>query len=58
MAKVSDALTADGSSAGWFKINEMGLLSNDSDYWATEVLNVSHARGAAAHLARAYRRTI
>ncbi|KAF8324032.1 hypothetical protein DL93DRAFT_2070245 [Clavulina sp. PMI_390] len=39
MAKVSDATTAVGSSAGWFKINEMGLVSSNPDYWATEVLN-------------------
>ena len=41
MAAVSDAVTANGASAGWFKINEMGLPSDDPDYWATEVLNVS-----------------
>ncbi|KAI0043673.1 carbohydrate-binding module family 1 protein [Auriscalpium vulgare] len=39
LAKVSDATTAVGSSAGWFKISEMGLPSSDPDYWATEVLN-------------------
>ncbi|KAI5120061.1 hypothetical protein M0805_007811 [Coniferiporia weirii] len=39
MAKVSDATTAVGSSAGWFKISEMGLPSNNPEYWATEVLN-------------------
>ena len=27
MAKVNDAKTAVGSSAGWFKIDEMGLVS-------------------------------
>lgn len=40
MAKVTDATTAVGSSAGWFKISEMGLPSNNPEYWATEVLNV------------------
>ncbi|KLO06991.1 hypothetical protein SCHPADRAFT_837272 [Schizopora paradoxa] len=39
MAKVDDATTAVGSSAGWFKIDEMGLPSNNPEYWATEVLN-------------------
>ncbi|ETW79866.1 glycoside hydrolase family 61 protein [Heterobasidion irregulare TC 32-1] len=39
LAKVSDATTAVGSSASWFKISEMGLPSSDPDYWATEVLN-------------------
>ena len=40
LAKVDDALTAVGSSAGWFKVSEMGLPSNNPEYWATEVLNV------------------
>ncbi|KJA26910.1 carbohydrate-binding module family 1 protein [Hypholoma sublateritium FD-334 SS-4] len=39
LAAVSDATTAVGSSANWFKIAEMGLVSNNPDYWATEVLN-------------------
>ncbi|RPD54907.1 glycoside hydrolase family 61 protein [Lentinus tigrinus ALCF2SS1-7] len=39
MAKVSDATTAVGSSAAWFKVSEMGLPSSNPDYWATEVLN-------------------
>ncbi|KZV62317.1 carbohydrate-binding module family 1 protein [Peniophora sp. CONT] len=39
MAKVDDATTAVGSSQSWFKIGEMGLPSNNPDYWATEVLN-------------------
>ena len=39
MAKVDDATTAVGSSASWFKISEMGLPSNNPEYWATEVLN-------------------
>ena len=40
MAKVDDATTADGASAGWFKISEGGLPSNNPEYWETEVLNV------------------
>lgn len=36
---MSNAATAVGSSASWFKINEMGLVSSNPDYWATEVLN-------------------
>ncbi|KAH7913109.1 glycoside hydrolase family 61 protein [Hygrophoropsis aurantiaca] len=39
MAKVSDATTAVGSSAAWFKVSEMGLPSDNPDYWATEVMN-------------------
>ncbi|KAF8954535.1 glycosyl hydrolase family 61-domain-containing protein [Flammula alnicola] len=39
LAPVSDATTAVGSSASWFKIAEMGLVSDNPDYWATEVLN-------------------
>ncbi|KAL5498936.1 hypothetical protein ACEPAH_1454 [Sanghuangporus vaninii] len=39
MAKVDDATTADGASANWFKVSEMGLPSNNPEYWATEVLN-------------------
>lgn len=39
MAKVSDATTAVGSSANWFKVSEMGLPSNNPEYWATQVLN-------------------
>jgi len=38
-AKVSDATTAVGANASWFKIGEMGLPSSNPDYWATEVLN-------------------
>lgn len=40
MAKVTDATTAAGYSAGWFKIAEIGLASDNPDYWGTEVLNV------------------
>lgn len=39
MAKVDDALTAVGSEQNWFKISEMGLPSNNPEYWATEVMN-------------------
>ncbi|THH27244.1 hypothetical protein EUX98_g6946 [Antrodiella citrinella] len=39
LAKVNDATTAVGSDSDWFKIAEMGLPSNDPEYWATEVLN-------------------
>ncbi|KAL0961419.1 hypothetical protein HGRIS_006365 [Hohenbuehelia grisea] len=39
LAKVSDARTAVGSSASWFKINEMGLVSNNPDYFGNQVLN-------------------
>lgn len=41
MAKVDDATSAVGSDANWFKVNEMGLPSDNPMYWATEVLNVS-----------------
>ncbi|KAE9404931.1 hypothetical protein BT96DRAFT_1015879 [Gymnopus androsaceus JB14] len=34
-----NAATADGPSASWFKISEIGLPSSDPDYWGTEVLN-------------------
>ncbi|KAH8105777.1 glycosyl hydrolase family 61-domain-containing protein [Phellopilus nigrolimitatus] len=39
MAKVDDATTAVGSSSSWFKVSEMGLPSNNPEYWGTEVLN-------------------
>ncbi|CAG7854195.1 Probable endo-beta-1,4-glucanase D Short=Endoglucanase D; AltName: Full=Carboxymethylcellulase D; AltName: Full=Cellulase D; Flags: Precursor [Serendipita indica DSM 11827] len=39
MAKVSDAKTAVGSSAGWFKVSEMGLASNNPNYYGSQVLN-------------------
>lgn len=41
MAKVTDATTADATSAGWFKVSQMGLPSSNPDYWGSEVLNVS-----------------
>ncbi|PVF97939.1 hypothetical protein CPB86DRAFT_395346 [Serendipita vermifera] len=37
MAKVDNALTASGTSAGWFKVAQAGLLS--TDYWGTDSLN-------------------
>jgi cellulase len=40
LAKVTDATTAVGSSASWFKIGELGMPSKAPDYWGTEVLNV------------------
>ncbi|KAI0073774.1 glycoside hydrolase family 61 protein [Panus rudis PR-1116 ss-1] len=39
MAKVDDATSAVGSEANWFKVAEIGLPSNNPDYWGTEVLN-------------------
>jgi cellulase len=39
LAKVSNATTAVGSSASWFKVYETGLVSDKPDYWATEVMN-------------------
>ncbi|KAF8150225.1 glycosyl hydrolase family 61-domain-containing protein [Crassisporium funariophilum] len=39
MAAVSDAKSASGTSAGWFKVSEMGLVSNNPDYFAVQVLN-------------------
>ena len=35
MAKVEDATTAVGSSAAWFKVSEIGIPSNNPDYWGT-----------------------
>ncbi|KAL0959876.1 hypothetical protein HGRIS_011545 [Hohenbuehelia grisea] len=39
LAKVSDAKTAVGSSAKWFKVSQMGLVSNNPDYFGNQVLN-------------------
>ncbi|KIK68801.1 carbohydrate-binding module family 1 protein [Collybiopsis luxurians FD-317 M1] len=39
LAPVANAITADGPSASWFKISEIGLPSDNPDYWGTEVLN-------------------
>ena len=35
MAKVDDASTDPGYDAGWFKVSEMGLPSNNPEYWAS-----------------------
>lgn len=59
MAAVSDATTAVGSSASWFKVAEMGMPSNNPDYWATEVLNVRyHPEKSYLVLILAYRTTV
>ncbi|KAI0090414.1 glycosyl hydrolase family 61-domain-containing protein [Irpex rosettiformis] len=39
MAPVSNAASAVGYEQSWFKINEMGMPSNNPDFWATEVMN-------------------
>jgi len=39
MAAVSDAKTALGSGANWFKVSRMGLVSNNPDYFGSRVLN-------------------
>ncbi|KAH8828785.1 glycosyl hydrolase family 61-domain-containing protein [Flagelloscypha sp. PMI_526] len=39
MAKVTNASTAVGSTAGWFKINQAGLVSSNPDYFGNQVLN-------------------
>ncbi|TRM63523.1 glycosyl hydrolase family 61-domain-containing protein [Schizophyllum amplum] len=39
LAKVDDATSAVGAQASWFKIHEMGLLSNNPDYFGNQVLN-------------------
>ena len=41
MSRVTDAKTASGSSVSWFKVAEMGLVSNNPNYWGVQVLNVS-----------------
>lgn len=35
MAAVSDATTAVGADADWFKVSQMGLVSNDPDYFGS-----------------------
>jgi len=40
MAKVDNAATASGTSAGWFKVSEGGLMSNNPNWWAVQTLNV------------------
>ncbi|KAF9012117.1 glycoside hydrolase family 61 protein [Hymenopellis radicata] len=39
MAAVADATSAVGADAGWFKVSEMGLVSNNTDYFGSQVLN-------------------
>ncbi|KAJ7594891.1 glycosyl hydrolase family 61-domain-containing protein [Mycena floridula] len=39
MAKVDNALTASGTSAKWFKVAQVGLVS--TDYWGTDVMNAN-----------------
>lgn len=39
MAGVDDATTAVGANADWFKVSEMGLVSNNPDYFGSQVLN-------------------
>jgi cellulase len=39
MAKVDNAASANPNSAGWFKVSEGGLMSNNPDYFAVQVLN-------------------
>ncbi|KAF5378744.1 hypothetical protein D9615_007007 [Tricholomella constricta] len=39
MAAVSDAKTAVGAQANWFKVSQMGLVSNSPDYFGSRVLN-------------------
>ncbi|KAG8769636.1 hypothetical protein FRC15_004470, partial [Serendipita sp. 397] len=39
MAAVSNAKTAVGSDAGWFKVSEIGLVSNNPNYYGSQVLN-------------------
>lgn len=63
MAPVPDATTATGYDNGWFKINEMGMPSNNPDFWATEVLNVcfralSDTRENVAHPLSLHRITV
>ena len=35
------ATSADGASAGWFKIHEMGLVSNNPDYYGNRMCDPS-----------------
>ncbi|EJD51746.1 hypothetical protein AURDEDRAFT_143034 [Auricularia subglabra TFB-10046 SS5] len=39
LGKVANASTAAGASTGWFKIHDGGLMSNNPDYFANQVLN-------------------
>jgi cellulase len=40
MAAVSDAVSAVGLTASWFKVAEMGLPSNNPEYWGTQVFKL------------------
>lgn len=42
MAAVTDATTAVGADANWFKVSEMGMVSNNPDYFGSQVLVVSN----------------
>ncbi len=35
MAAVDDATSAVGADVGWFKVSEMGLVSNNTDYFGS-----------------------
>ncbi|CCA72221.1 related to endoglucanase IV [Serendipita indica DSM 11827] len=48
MAKVDNALTADGATAKWFKVAQSGYLGDD--YWATDALNANCGKSQAACL--------
>ncbi|KAF9525077.1 glycosyl hydrolase family 61-domain-containing protein [Crepidotus variabilis] len=39
MGAVADAKSANPASVGWFKVSESGLVSNNPDYFAVQVLN-------------------
>jgi lytic cellulose monooxygenase (C1-hydroxylating) len=43
MAAVSDAKTAVGADANWFKVSQAGLVSNNPDYFGSQVLNVRNS---------------
>ena len=43
MAKVSDAASDPGYDAGWFKVSEMGLPSNNPEYWVSARPQLTHA---------------
>lgn len=44
LAKVTNATTAVGSTAGWFKISEIGLPSSNPDYWGTREWTPSYCQ--------------
>lgn len=37
MAQVDDAASDPGYDAGWFKVSEMGLPSNNPEYWVSRL---------------------